>query len=97
MAEYEICSNLIRLYIGYKDKFNIDIYRDILEFENKNDFKFSEDQIEALVGGIKNGVHIITGGPGTGKTTIIKFILSTLLNYGFNPIMVAPTGRATKE
>ncbi len=53
MAEYEICSNLIRLYIGYKDKFNIDIYRDILEFENKNDFKFSEDQIEALVGGIK--------------------------------------------
>ena len=97
MAEYEICSNLIRLYIGYKDKFNIDIYRDILEFENKNDFKFSEDQIEALVGGIKNGVHIITGGPGTGKTTIIKFILSTLLNYGFNPIMVAPTGRAAKR
>ena len=88
---------LIRLYIGYKDKFNIDIYRDILEFENKNDFKFSEDQIEALVGGIKNGVHIITGGPGTGKTTIIKFILSTLLNYGFNPIMVAPTGRAAKR
>lgn len=97
MAEYEICSNLVRLYIGYKDRFNIDIYKEISEFQKKNNFEFSKDQVDALVGGIKNSVHIITGGPGTGKTTIIKFILNTLVNHKFNPIMVAPTGRAAKR
>ncbi len=97
MAEYEICSNMIRLYLGYKKSQDIDIHKELREFEKKNDFKFSEDQVEAITGSIENGVHIITGGPGTGKTTIIKFILNILVKYGFKPIMVAPTGRAAKR
>lgn len=97
MAEYEICSSMIRLYIGYKSTLNIDIYNEIKGFEERNNFKFSEDQERAVICGIKNGLHIITGGPGTGKTTIIKFILNTLIKYGFKVIMVAPTGRAAKR
>lgn len=97
MAEYEICSNLIRLYIYKKNDIDIDIKFEIDKFEMENSLKFCDDQVEALIGSIRNNVHIITGGPGTGKTTIIKFILNVLKKFGFNVIMVAPTGRAAKR
>lgn len=97
MAEYEICSNLIKLYTYGKNHLDIDVKKEIEKFEKENSLKFSEDQVHALIGSIKNSVHIITGGPGTGKTTIIKFILNTLTSKGLNTIMVAPTGRAAKR
>lgn len=97
MAEYDICSSLIRLYINKKNNVKVDIYKEIERFEKLNSLKFSEDQINALIGSINDNVHIISGGPGTGKTTIIKFILNLFLNLGFKTIMVAPTGRAAKR
>ena len=97
MAEYEICSSLIRLYIYKKNNFNIDVKKEIEIFEKENLLKFSDDQVEALTKSVNNSVHIITGGPGTGKTTIIKFILNVFIKRGFKTIMVAPTGRAAKR
>lgn len=97
MSEYNICSDLIRLYSCGKVKCKLDVHKQIKKFEKENKVKFSEDQIEALVGSIKNNIHIITGGPGTGKTTIIKCILNICLKEGLKPIMVAPTGRAAKR
>lgn len=97
MSEYDICSSLIRLYLYSKTNFSIDIEKEILDFEKENSLKFSEDQIKALSTSLNENVHIITGGPGTGKTTIIKFILNTFLNHGLKTIMVAPTGRAAKR
>lgn len=97
MSEYDICSSLVRLYLYSKNKISIDISKEINEFEKNNSFKFSEDQVNALISSVNENVHIITGGPGTGKTTIIKFILNTFLNYGLKTIMVAPTGRAAKR
>ena len=97
MAEYEICSSLIRLYIYKKNNFNIDVKKEIEIFEKENSLKFSDDQVEALTKSVNNSVHIITGGPGTGKTTIIKFILNVFIKRGFKTIMVAPTGRAAKR
>lgn len=97
MAEYEVCSSLIRLYIYKKNNIDIDIKCEIEKFEKENSLKFCTDQIEALIGSVNNNVHIITGGPGTGKTTIIKFILNVLTKFGLKVIMVAPTGRAAKR
>src|SRR5690606_17868584 len=56
-----------------------------------------ELQKEAIRGILDHGVEIITGGPGTGKTTIIKCILVMLKEAGLSVRMAAPTGRAAKR
>ena len=96
-AEYNICASLIRLYVYGKNKIKLNTEEEINKFEELNKVKFSEDQKEALVGSINNNLHIITGGPGTGKTTIIKCILNICKKEGLTTIMAAPTGRAAKK
>lgn len=56
-----------------------------------------EKQIEAVAMAVSNGVSIITGGPGTGKTTIINVIIRYLLSEGDEFVLAAPTGRAAKR
>lgn len=85
-------------------KYNkIDKY--IKEIENDFDIKYNNKQIEAITKSIENNLLVITGGPGTGKTTIIKAIVelySKLHNLNYNNLMkeialLAPTGRAAKR
>ena len=54
---------------------NFDVSAEIELFEQRNQISLHEEQKNAVVGAINNGVCVITGGPGTGKTTIIKCIL----------------------
>lgn len=54
-------------------------------------------QIEAVGGAIQNKVMVITGGPGTGKTTIINAVLKIFVRIGARIMMAAPTGRAAKR
>ncbi len=56
-----------------------------------------ENQIKAIENAIRYGVNIITGGPGTGKTTIIKCILHIFKKLHLNVQLCAPTGRASKR
>ena len=77
----------------------IDTY--ISEYEKRNNITFNSDQKDAIKGAILNNFFIITGGPGTGKTTIIKAIVMILrdildLNHG-DIALLAPTGRASKR
>ena len=65
--------------------------------EKSSGITLSEKQKNAVVSSIKNGVSIITGGPGTGKTTIINMILAVLRNAGISAELAAPTGRAAKR
>ncbi|MBQ3705198.1 MAG: ATP-dependent RecD-like DNA helicase [Clostridia bacterium] len=70
--------------------------RAISRFEREHHIQFSPRQREAIVQALENGVFVITGGPGTGKTTIINCILS-LLSEEHEPLLCAPTGRAAKR
>ncbi|BDQ36391.1 ATP-dependent RecD-like DNA helicase [Pseudodesulfovibrio nedwellii] len=60
-------------------------------------FTLSDEQREAVFEACSNKVFIITGGPGTGKTTITKAIMLTLKELGLKVKQAAPTGRAAKR
>lgn len=65
--------------------------------KKNNGISFAKSQKEAIVGAFTNGIEIITGGPGTGKTTIIKCIIDIYENQGMKVLLGAPTGRAAKR
>lgn len=65
--------------------------------EESSGIKLSEKQKRAVLSSIANGVLIITGGPGTGKSTIINSILDIYQASGLRSLMAAPTGRAAKR
>ena len=67
------------------------------EYEKEQEIRLHELQREAIIGVQNHGAVIITGGPGTGKTTIIKCILAMLKKEGLKVRMAAPTGRAAKR
>ncbi|MBR1583943.1 MAG: ATP-dependent RecD-like DNA helicase [Clostridia bacterium] len=66
----------------------------IRDFERENRIQFSANQRRAVGEAVRQGLLVITGGPGTGKTTIINCILSLL---GQGVLLAAPTGRAAKR
>ena len=65
--------------------------------EENSKIELSEKQKEAIEIVNNNNVTIITGGPGTGKTTIIKNIIELYEDYGKKVVLAAPTGRAAKR
>ncbi len=65
--------------------------------EKEIDISLSEKQKEAIESVNDNNVCVITGGPGTGKTTIIKFIINMYKKEGKKVVLCAPTGRAAKR
>ena len=69
----------------------------IQHFEKVNHISFHPEQANAIQTAISNGVSVITGGPGTGKTTIIKCILEILDQENHTTLCLAPTGRAAKR
>ncbi len=70
---------------------------EIKSFEERNNILFHSEQKDAIINAINNGVSVITGGPGTGKTTIIKCIIEILKQNKLDYILLAPTGRASKR
>lgn len=69
----------------------------ISHFEKIHHINFHSEQKNAITSAITSGISVITGGPGTGKTTIIKCILEILDNQHFTTLCLAPTGRAAKR
>ena len=58
---------------------------------------YSQQQISAIESAMSSGLLLITGGPGTGKTTILNGILTLFREYGIRTLLAAPTGRAAKR
>jgi exodeoxyribonuclease V alpha subunit len=57
----------------------------------------SNEQIKAIRTALSSPVSVITGGPGTGKTTILRSLLVALADAGLKPVLAAPTGRASRR
>ena len=80
-----------------KTEVNIDTNIEIAEYERINKIKLHSMQKEAIKTALEEQVSIITGGPGTGKTTIVKCILQAYKKFSKNIFLLAPTGRASKR
>lgn len=77
---------------------NIDeIYTALRSQQNKHDIVLNEEQQRGIMACLQNKVTIITGGPGTGKTTLIKKLLTILEAHKLTYRLAAPTGRAAKR
>ncbi|MBR3105748.1 MAG: ATP-dependent RecD-like DNA helicase [Clostridia bacterium] len=93
-AEKEIARYLKLLMSTAQTAIQSAILEEIQHFERENHIQFSENQRLAVSEAVRRGVVVITGGPGTGKTTIINCMLSLL---GRDVLLAAPTGRAAKR
>lgn len=75
----------------------LNVDNEIKHFEEVNKITFHPDQKKAIINAVNSGVSIITGGPGTGKTTIVKCIIELLEAQRKKILLTAPTGRAAKK
>lgn len=65
--------------------------------ERKNGFTYAFMQKKAIIGALESGVMLLTGGPGTGKTTIVKALIDIFNSMDMKVALAAPTGRAAKR
>ncbi len=74
-----------------------DIEEDIFKFPKLNSLELSSLQKEAVVKANNGGILVITGGPGTGKTTVMKIITQIFTQHEYKIALCAPTGKAAKR
>jgi exodeoxyribonuclease V alpha subunit len=96
-SELGTARKLVELSINSPKTEIKDIAKEIDDYEKSSHIQLAEEQKKAVSEAVKNGVCIITGGPGTGKTTIIKCIIDIFQNNQMNVVLAAPTGRAAKR
>ena len=96
-TELSIVARLNNLNTAKNLKKISNIEKELKKAENKIDIELSEKQKEAIKLVNDNNVTIITGGPGTGKTTIIKTIIDIYEDRKNKVVLCAPTGRAAKK
>ncbi len=96
-TEVAICNRLNKLDETANSKKVKGIKDEIKRVEKENEIELSEKQKEAIKAVNENNVTIITGGPGTGKTTIIKSIIEIYIKQNNKIVLAAPTGRAAKR
>ncbi len=82
-------------YNVFDDKF--DFLENINFYQRLHKIQLNGEQTDAVLASLNTGVSIITGGPGTGKTTIVKCILEMFKQQNKKVLLCAPTGRASKR
>lgn len=97
VSESYIASKLAKMALNDDFKILFDIEKEIKEAIKSLSIKLSKIQIDAIKSCFEENISIITGGPGTGKTTIINTISKIYLDNGYNIFLCAPTGRAAKR
>ena len=97
ICENGVCKEIIKLSQHDIKDLHINIDEEIKIVEKEDNISLAKNQIEAVKEAINNGVTIITGGPGTGKTTTINTIIKIFENNDQKVVLCAPTGRAAKR
>lgn len=97
LCEIGIAREFSRLMQSARSIRPVDTKRAIPWVEEQLAISFSPEQAEAVASALNDKVHIITGGPGTGKSTITKAILTILSKLTKKMLLAAPTGRAAKR
>ncbi len=96
-AENSVARRIFALHSADVRSVRSDVDGLIKRSETESGIILSENQRTAVRACASGGVCVITGGPGTGKTTIINTIISVFENSGFSVAIAAPTGRAAKR
>ena len=96
-AEKDVSNGIQRLMNSDILPVNANIEKLIEASEKEKGINLSEEQKFAINHSLKSGVFVITGGPGTGKTTIIRVVADILSFCDFDVAIAAPTGRAAKR
>ena len=96
-AEQWIARRLVDMTEHEEHEPDSDLEKNIDKFEGDNDIKLAPEQREAVRQVLSNGVVVVTGGPGTGKTTTINTIIHMLEKNDLEVMLAAPTGRAAKR
>ncbi|SCJ38029.1 Exodeoxyribonuclease V alpha chain [uncultured Clostridium sp.] len=97
LSENGVCKQIIKLSQSEFKDLNIDIEEEIEKVEEETNIKLAKNQILAVKEAINSGLVVITGGPGTGKTTTINTIIKVFENNNQEVLLAAPTGRAAKR
>lgn len=96
-AEAAVAAKLAELSILKYDCFDGNAEDEIRQYEEKHGIELDGVQKEAIIQALHHGIVVVTGGPGTGKTTTIKAIIEIMEGNGLEVILAAPTGRAAKR
>lgn len=97
IAENNVARKIIDLSMVEFDQLDVNIDEEVEKIEAREDITFGKKQVLAIKESLDNGVVIITGGPGTGKTTTINAIISIYEDLDMKVVLAAPTGRAAKR
>ncbi|MFL6292519.1 MAG: ATP-dependent RecD-like DNA helicase, partial [Thermoanaerobaculia bacterium] len=97
VAETGIAARLRDLLVQPSLPFEIDVERALDWFEKTEKLELARQQRQAVRSGLTRKVLVITGGPGTGKTTLVRGLVKILEKKGQRVLLAAPTGRAAKR
>lgn len=92
--------HLMRSPVRNEERVRLNINEVLNQYMEQNDIQLAPQQEKAVLNAFVNPVSIVTGGPGTGKTTLVKAILAMdkfILGDASNPMLLAPTGRAARR
>lgn len=95
-AEYSAAQR-IKMMVTFPPAGRAALVKEIDRLEQINGIQYESLQREAIVTAVEKGVLILTGGPGTGKTTTVNGILELFEHDGLNVVLTAPTGRAAQR